>query len=363
MSLRFIDAGMVSGPRSQSIYHGLGYAQQIETPNTIVLATPETPYMCIGFFQDVANELDINYCKDNNLPIIRRETGGGAVYIDSGQLFVQWIFQQDGLPRRVDKRFELFIKPLVETYKFFGIDAYFVPINDVHVQGKKIVGTGAGTIGEAQIVTGNFMFDFDYKAMIEAVNVPTKDFRMAVSKNLKSYLTNMNKELAQVPHRSEVTHVYRKKCEEVLGLKTFQGSFTDAEIRKMELTESKFIDKNWLFQTTRKPLKNKLFKIHWSLWIGYIHFDIDHETITALITMKEDVITEIKLGVDKLKTSISLQVLENNLIGTKMEKAFIREKIKLSKEILNIETWVAGIYKMKELQLQQIGHGTMARSN
>ena len=88
MKLRLIDAGTVSGIRSQSIYHGLAYAQELETPNTIVLVTPGTPYMCVGFFQDVKNELDINYCNKNQLPIIRRETGGGAVYIDNGQLFV-----------------------------------------------------------------------------------------------------------------------------------------------------------------------------------------------------------------------------------------------------------------------------------
>ena len=68
MNLRFIDAGTVSGLRSQTIYHGLGYAQTPETPDTIVLATPGTPYMCIGFFQDLENELDINYCRTKGLP-------------------------------------------------------------------------------------------------------------------------------------------------------------------------------------------------------------------------------------------------------------------------------------------------------
>ena len=73
MKIRFIDAGVVSGIRSQSIYHGLGYAQKLSTPDTIVLTTPETPYVCIGFFKDPENELDINYCRKKQLPIIRRE--------------------------------------------------------------------------------------------------------------------------------------------------------------------------------------------------------------------------------------------------------------------------------------------------
>ncbi|NJN42021.1 MAG: lipoate--protein ligase family protein [Flammeovirgaceae bacterium] len=108
MPIRWIDAGKVSALRSQSIYHGLGYAQKDGTENTIVLATPESPYMCIGHFQDARNELDLEFCKKQNLPIIRRETGGGTVYIDSDQLFVQWIFQRGYLPPKVEHRFQFF---------------------------------------------------------------------------------------------------------------------------------------------------------------------------------------------------------------------------------------------------------------
>ena len=364
MKLRLVDAGTVSGLRSQSIYHGLGYAQKPNTPNTIVLVTPETPYMCIGFFQDAENELDINYCKQNKLPIIRRETGGGAVYIDNGQLFVQWIFQQSALPRRVDKRFELFIKPLVETYKFFGIDAYYHPINDVHVKGKKIVGTGAGTIGEGQIVTGNFLFDFDYQTMLNSINVPTKNFRDAVDKNLHDYLTNMKIELDQLPERDEVIKIYRSKCEEILGLKSELSTFTDEELRLMEKVEEKFVKESWIYQIKRNPSKNKLFKIHLGVWIGQINYDLKRGNMNALVTMKDDHITDIKLTLEGLKTpDYSIQELENNLKGVKMIRELLSQKVK---EIVGnhlFKEWEECIYKVKELQLLQSGYGTLARSN
>ena len=364
MKIRFIDAGTVSGLRSQSIYHGLGYNQRPNTPNTIVLATPGTPYMCIGYFQDVENELDLKYCKEKKLPIIRRETGGGAVYIDKGQLFVQWIFQQDSLPRRVDKRFELFVKPLIETYKFFGINAYYHPINDVHVGGKKIVGTGAGTIGEAQIVTGNFMFDFDYEMMLNSINVPTKEFRLMVAKNLNEYLTNMKRELIQLPERDEVIKVYFTKCKEILGLNIVKDVFTDAELMQMEKVENKFLEESWLFQNRRKPSRNKLFKIHLDVWIAYIEHVVEEGTFNALITMKSNLLTEIKLGVsNNIKIDYSISKLENSLVGVLMEKDSITKKIASVQGIDHINIWVECIYKAKDLQLQQVGNGTMARSN
>ena len=364
MKLRLIDAGTVSGLRSQSIYHGLGYAQLPETPNTIVLVTPGTPYMCVGFFQDVKNELDIKYCNEKQLPIIRRETGGGAVYIDNGQLFVQWIFQESSLPRRVDKRFEIFVKPLIETYKFFGIDAYYHPINDVHVNGKKIVGTGAGTIGEAQVVTGNFLFDFNYSTMIDSINVPNNIFRNTVARNLDSYLTNIKRELPKPPDREDVRDIYFKKCEELLGLKAEFGDFTEEELKEIEKIEEKFEQESWIYQTKRKPSENKLFKIHLGVWIGYMNHDFENGSVSALITMKDDCISEIKLEYEGRESLvISIKNLEYRLIGVEMNKDLIRRRIDLeSKHSINKE-WVTCIYKMKELQLQQIGHGRLARSN
>ncbi len=364
MKLRLIDAGTVSGLRSQSIYHGLAYAQLPETPNTIVLVTPETPYMCVGFFQDVENELDKEYCKKKNLPIIRRETGGGAVYIDKGQLFVQWIFQESSLPRRVDTRFELFVKPLIETYKFFGIDAYYHPINDVHVNGKKIVGTGAGTIGDAQVVTGNFLFDFNYATMINSINVPNNDFRKTVAKNLDHYLTNIKRELHSTPSRKDVRDIYFKKCQELLGLKVEFGNFTEEELKEIEKIEEKFIQDSWTYQTKREPSINKLFKIHLGVWIGYMNHKFENGSVSALITMKDNCISELKLkykGQESL--DISIKKLENKLIGVEMDKELLMRILDTECiDAINKE-WVTCIYKMKELQLQQIGHGRLARSN
>jgi len=362
--IRFVDAGTVSGLRSQSIYHGLGYAQTTHTPNTIVLATPGTPYMCVGFFQDVENELDIKYCRTNDLPVIRRETGGGAVYIDEGQLFVQWIFQHSSLPVRVGQRFQLFVKPLIETYKFFGINAYYHAINDVHVDGKKIVGTGAATIGEAEVVTGNFLFDFNYNTMIDAINVPSDAFREAVRRNLHHYLTTMNIELDKLPHRSEVISVYRDKCQEELGLTIELGSFTDEEVFEMEKIEQKFVKDDWIFQTKRPQPKDKIFKVHLGVWIGQVTKEVEGGMINALITMRDDIITEATLNLEGIKAiNYSIKSLENGLIGTPMDFDLLENKINQITNNHLLKDWATAIYKVKELQLQQTGHGTLARSN
>ena len=102
----------------------------------------------------------MDYCRERGLPVYRREVGGGAVYLDDGQLFTQWVFHAGHLPADLEARFELYVRPLVETYQALGIPAYLRPINDVHVGGKKIGGTGAAQMGDAEVVVGSLMFTF-----------------------------------------------------------------------------------------------------------------------------------------------------------------------------------------------------------
>ena len=194
MSIRLVDAGTVPYLRSQTVYHGVAKARTERTPNTIILVIPEEAYVCIGLHQELDKEVDLAFCKANNIPIVRREVGGGAVYLDEGQVFTQWIFRPDRLPMRVDKRFALFAKPLVETYKALGIQAYFRPINDIQVSGKKIGGTGAAAIGNAEVLVGSFLFDFNFELMSKVLKVPDEKFRDKIFHSLQEYMTTMKLE-------------------------------------------------------------------------------------------------------------------------------------------------------------------------
>ena len=105
----------VSPLRSQTVYHAVGYAMKESTPNTIIMVSPNAPYVCVGYHQDIQKEVDLDYCTAHNLPVYRREVGGGAVYLDNGQLFTQWIFHKEDLPATLEERFKLYIDPLVDT--------------------------------------------------------------------------------------------------------------------------------------------------------------------------------------------------------------------------------------------------------
>ncbi len=149
-----------------------------------------------------------------------------------------------------------------------------------------------------------------------------------------------------------------------MGLKIELGNFTENELMMMEKMEEKLVRDSWLYEIKREPSNNKLFKIHLGVWIGYIQHDIDEGSLNALVTLKDDLISEIKLKFNGLKTpDYSIRELENSLHGVKMDRSLITQKINAIVGEYLLNEWVACIYKVKELQLRQSGYGTLARSN
>jgi lipoate-protein ligase A len=119
--VRVVKLGLVDPIRSQSVYHAVGYTFRSGTLPTILLVSPTTPYVSIGFHQDAEREVDLDYCWSVGLPVIRREVGGGAVYLDQHQVFTQWIFPRELVPLRLEERFAWYVRPSVETYRRWGI--------------------------------------------------------------------------------------------------------------------------------------------------------------------------------------------------------------------------------------------------
>ena len=101
----------------------------------------------------------------------------------------------------MEERFALYIKPLVATYQALGIDAYLRPMNDIHVGGKKIGGTGAAQMGMAEVVVGSLMLDFDKATMARVLKVPSEKMRDKVFESLEQYMTTMREQLGQAPGR------------------------------------------------------------------------------------------------------------------------------------------------------------------
>lgn len=83
--------GPVGWVESQAVYHALASLDR----EGLVICYPTTPYICLGLHDDLDYEIDRAYCRERRIPLLRRETGGGVVYLDDRQLFFQLVLRHD----------------------------------------------------------------------------------------------------------------------------------------------------------------------------------------------------------------------------------------------------------------------------
>ena len=251
--IRVLDLGEVDPVRSQTIYHAVARALEPESPDTIILVTGNKPYVSIGFHQDLQSEVDLDFCRQAKLPVVRREVGGGAVYLDHNQVFSQWVFHNNTLPSRLESQFELYIGALVDTYRELGIEAYLRPVNDIHVDNKKIGGTGAAQIEDARVLVGSLMFDFDKATMAKVLKVPDEKMRDKIFAGLEQYMVTMADLLDEKPDRRAVVDLYLTKCAAALDAELIPGEPTARELEIAAELDGIFVSDEWLNKKTRLP--------------------------------------------------------------------------------------------------------------
>ncbi len=341
MRVRFLDLGTVPYLESQTVYHAIAYAMTDDSPDTVTLMSPDRPYFSVGFLQDADREVDLEYCRSKALPVIRREVGGGAVYLDGNQTFLHFIFHRDRLPRALEKVYELYIRPIVETYRTIGIDARHRPVNDIVVGERKIGGTGVAAIGQAMVVAGSVMFDFDTGTMARGLKVSSEKMRDKVFESLEQYMTTVRRELPEPPPRSEVLAILRDKIAGGLDVELYDGELTDAEKTEIRRLDRRFASKQWLEQTGGRPKHGVLIRG------GVSVVEAEHKAPGGLIRvtarLRDEVLDDVSLSGDFAFYPLSLVAgLETALRGLPLEEQSLRPAVESFYETRAVQAPGAG---------------------
>ncbi|SDE88121.1 lipoate--protein ligase family protein [Sporomusa acidovorans] len=189
--------GAIPWDETQAVYHALAQMRQ----EGLVLCRPLSRCVCLGLHDDLQQELDQRYCQENNIPLIRRDIGGGTVLLAEGQLFFQLVLRATNplLTGKREQFFHRFLQPAIKTLADFGINAAVKLPADIVVNGKKISGNGAGDINGFAVYTGNILLAFDRTVMANVLHAASCRYREWIKLSLEKYLTTMGEELGYMP--------------------------------------------------------------------------------------------------------------------------------------------------------------------
>ncbi len=260
--MKLYNLGKVPWHESQLIYHALAALGR----EALSLVSPATPYVCIGFHQDVEQEVDLDFCKANHIPVFRRDLGGGAVYLDGDQLFFHLILHRDNpvVPMGKETFYRKFLQPVINVYRRIGIPAQYRPINDVIAGTRKISGTGVGEIGNCIVFVGNLIVDFNYEMMSRVLKVPDEKFRDKVHKTLMENLSTIQRELgekkAKAWNEADLNALMAEEFESLLG--PMQPSEKAEALQAMiEELGVRMMSDAWLYQKGRRVSSGRDIKI------------------------------------------------------------------------------------------------------
>jgi lipoate-protein ligase A len=191
--VRLLRLGLTDSWRTQAVYHAVAELMREDSPDTLILCRPREPYLCLGYHQVYEAVLDHELCRRRNLPVFRRQLGGGATYLDSDQLFYQCVVHHTRAPVLFQDLYKRVLRAPVQALRRLGLNAQLRKVNEIEVDGKRIAGTGGARIREACVVVGNLLLDFNYHALPHLWHVPWESFRELAAAALQEHVTTLRR--------------------------------------------------------------------------------------------------------------------------------------------------------------------------
>jgi lipoate-protein ligase A len=219
----------------------------------------------------------------------------------------------------------MFIEPVVRTYRDLGIDAAYRPINDIHVDGRKIGGTAAAILDQATVLGGMFLFDFDAATMARCLKVPSEKFRDKLQTTLEDYVTSMRRLAPRALARNSQVDLLRHvaDCLNVVP----QNSVTDVREDAAVAEEAvRLSDPAWTSRTGRKFVSRGV-KVAADTYLTEGSSKAP-EALSAQLLTREDRIIDIEISGDfTCHPPSEIEVLADRLRGASLSGSSLVDTI------------------------------------
>ena len=269
------------------------------------------PSIIVGNHQNTLAEINYEYVKENNIDVVRRLSGGGAVFHDLGNLNFTFIKNVDNNENKGD--FSQYTRPIVEVLRNMGLNANFEGRNDIMIDGKKVSGNALNIQGNRVQHHGTLLFSSVMSDLSNALKANPLKFKDKAVKSVKSRVGNINEFLDEqmdvLAFRDRIMDYILNKYEDA---ELYE--YTEEDRRKInQLKREKYDTWEWNFGSSPKYNFEKMVKTSG----GNIEFHID---------VQKGIMQDVKIYGDFFNT-LDTEKVEELLKGTPHEHHQIKEKL------------------------------------
>lgn len=226
----------------------------------------------IGKNQNAWAEINEEFLEKTGTKIVRRITGGGAVYHDIGNLNFSFITKDKG-EGKID--FSIYYKPIVEALIKLGAPAQLSGRNDITVDGKKVVGASQSIWKGRVLSNGCILFDVKMENLSQALNVrPEKLVSKGVS-SVKARVSNIKPYIGDDKTIEDFKALLMKELFEQVGQEPVEYHLTEEDLKKIEeIKEKRFGNKEWNWGKSPKGTFKNGTKFPYG-WVE-LNFNVNH---------------------------------------------------------------------------------------
>lgn len=166
----------------------------LDPEETYLLFYINQPSIIIGKNQNTIEEINTKYVEDNGIKVVRRLSGGGAVYHDKGNLNFSFITKDDGDSFH---NFKKFTEPVIKALEKLGVKAELSGRNDIMTDGRKISGNAQFATRGRIFSHGTLLFDSEIEHVVSALNVKKEKIESKGIKSIRSRVANISELMDQ----------------------------------------------------------------------------------------------------------------------------------------------------------------------
>jgi lipoate---protein ligase len=224
-----------------------------KSPNTIRLYKWSPSTVSIGRNQSLLSEVDLNFIKKNGFNVVRRITGGGAVFHDEYREITYSIvcrleFLEKLNAKSVMEQFEIIEMGIISGLQFYGLkpEKGIIHCPAIFLEDKKFSGNAQLRRKRHILQHGTILLELDPELMYSALKAPYNVSKSRMVRSVYSKCTGIKEHLESY-NEQDFQSSLKKGFETTLKITSMENYFTEHELRlAKKLVYTKYRDKNWL---------------------------------------------------------------------------------------------------------------------
>ncbi|MCH3921335.1 lipoyl protein ligase domain-containing protein [Limosilactobacillus sp.] len=237
--------------------------------------SPAQPVVILGHYQDVYHEVNLQYLREHKIALVRRNSGGGAVFVDPGDLTYVYI---DTAQKVKTPKFDQYIRPILKALRQLGVDAQQTGRNDLTYQGQKFSGMSFANVGDRVSYGGTLMVNVDLDQANQVLTPPKSKLEDKGIESVRSRVTNL------LPHFNRPTTTRDLRELILQNVRANDPDFHTYQLTKeewqavLDLGKRKYGAKTWIYGSSLASHYVDLY-FHGVGSVG-IGFDLDASRLT-----------------------------------------------------------------------------------